>query len=229
MSKNLKPLKSEWLIAILAASLTACGGGGGGGNDPPAGSNEPPPVPAPPPPPPPPPSSSALPLSSAVIDVTDERRVGDPHWPNGNTATGGQGTAVNGIECQATIPDDTHTHLSILLNGEHLAVPDLLGTPGNPRCYYGVHTRNGSGLLHVKTGFSRPMTLGDVFDIWGQPLTNTNLAGITGLPIEVFVTDNGTVTRIESDWRAVELTPRRLITIGVGSALTEIPNITWTD
>ena len=169
------------------------------------------------------------PLSSTVIDVTDERRVGDVHWVNGNTSTGGQGSPVNSIPCSPTIPDDTHTHLSIVMNGEALAVPDLVGSPGNPRCYYGIHTRNGSGLLHVQTGFSRTLTLGDLFDIWGRPLTTTNVAGIEGLPVEVFVTDNGTVTKVESDWRAIELTSRRLITIGLGTPLTEIPNITWTD
>jgi len=227
MGKNSKVFNSELLVALLALGLTACGGGGGG-NDPPSGGNPPAPVPAPPPPPPPP-ASTAPPLSATVIDVTDERGVGERHWSNGNTATGGQGAPINGIECSATIPDDTHTHISILLNGEHLAFPDLVGTPGNPRCYYGVHTRNGSGLLHVQIGFSRALTLGDVFDIWGRTLSNTNVAGIEGLPVEVFVTDNGTVTRVDSDWRAIELSSRRLITIGVGTPLTVIPNITWTD
>ena len=227
MSNIEKRLNSAWLVALLASSLTACGGGGGGGNDAPEGGNPPAPVPAPPPPPPP--ASSGPPLSSTVTDVTGEIAVGEPYWVNGNTATGGQGSPVNDIQCYASIHDDTHTHISIILNGDHLTFPDLVGTPGDPRCYYGIHTRTGSGLLHVQTGFSRTLTLGDVFDIWGRPLTTTNVAGIEGLPVEVFVTDNGTVTKVESDWRAIELTSRRLITIGLGTPLTEIPNFTWTD
>ena len=233
MSNNSKHLNSEFLVAMLAASfcLTACGGGGGGGNDAPGGGGNPPaPVPAPPPPPPPPPAASAAPpLSSTALDVTGEVAVGEHHWSNGDTTAGGQGSPVNDIQCYPTIHDDTHTHLAIVLNGELLTVPDLLGTPGNPRCYYGIHTRNGSGLLHVQTGFSRPLTLGDAFDIWGQPLTNTNVAGIEGLAVEVFVTDDGTTTQVESDWRAIELKPYRLVTIGLGTPLTEIPNFTWTD
>jgi hypothetical protein len=225
MSNLEKRLNSAWLVALLASSLTACGGGGG--NDAPVGGNPPAPVPAPPPPPPP--ASSGPPLSSTVTDVTGEAAVGERYWVNGNTSTGGQGSPVNDIPCYASIHDDTHTHISIILNGDHLTFPDLVGTPGNPRCYYGIHTRNGSGLLHVQTGFSRTLTLGDVFDIWGRPLTTTNVAGIEGLPVEVFVTDNGTVTKVESDWRAIELTSRRLITIGLGTPLTEIPNFTWTD
>lgn len=230
MSKNFKPLNKEWLVALMAASLAACGGGGGGGNDPPQGGNPPAPAPTPPPPPPPPPSSpGAPPLSSTVIDITDGRAVGARFWANGDTDTGGQGSPVNGIECFPTIHDDTHTHLSIIRNGEALSVPDLLGTPGNPRCYYGIHTRDGSGLLHVQTGFSRALTLGDAFAIWGQPLTSTNVAGLEGMAIEVYVTDNGSTTKIESDWAGIELQSRRLITIGVGTPLEEIPNITWTD
>jgi hypothetical protein len=72
-------------------------------------------------------------------------------------------------------------------------------------------------------------TLGQMFQIWGQPLTDTNIAGITGLPVEVFVTDNGTVVEVESatEWDDIELRDRRLITIVVGTPVTEIPNYTW--
>lgn len=231
MSKNFKPLNKEWLIALMAASLAACGGGGGGGgDDPPQGGNPPAPTPAPPPPPPPPPppaSSNVPPLSATVVDVSTGTRVGERYFENGNTSSGGQGSPVNDIQCHSTIPDDTHTHISIILNGDHLSFPDLVGTPGSPRCYYGIHTRDGSGLLHVEIDRARAYTLGDLFDIWGQPLTTTNVAGLQGMPIEVFVTDAGTVTRIETDWRAIELQSKRLITIGVGTPLTEIPNITW--
>jgi hypothetical protein len=73
-------------------------------------------------------------------------------------------------------------------------------------------------------------TLGDLFEIWGQPLTNTNVAGIVGLPIEVYVTDDGMTVKVEdTDWASIELLPHREITIELGTPLTEIPNYTWTD
>ena len=73
-------------------------------------------------------------------------------------------------------------------------------------------------------------TLGELFAIWGQPLTNTNVAGVTGLPVEIYVTDNGTSTKVEdTDWSSIELKPHREITIELGTPLTEIPNFTWTD
>ena len=41
MSKNFKPLDKAWLVAMMAASLTACGGGDGGNNNPPPSGSQP--------------------------------------------------------------------------------------------------------------------------------------------------------------------------------------------
>ncbi len=61
-------------------------------------------------------------------------------------------------------------------------------------------------------------------------MTSTNVAGISGLPVEIFVTDNGTVTQVEeADWGNIELKSHREITIELGTTLTEIPNFTWSD
>jgi len=38
--------------------------------------------------------------------------------------------------------------------------------------------------------------LGSLIETWGQPLSSSNVAGITGLPIVVYVTDNGTPVRL---------------------------------
>ena len=66
-----------------------------------------------------------------------------------------------------------------------------------------------------------------MFGIWGQSLTNTNIAGLTGLPVSVYVTDNSTVTEAGDNWQSIELTSHREITIAVGTPITEIPNFTW--
>jgi hypothetical protein len=235
MSKTFKPLDKAWMVALMAASLTACGGGGGGGDDPPQGGNPPAPTPSPPPPPPPPPSSPGVPpLSSTVVNIDDGRRLGEIYWPNGNSATGGQGSPVDGIECLQNMPDDyhVHTHISIFLNGDHIALPQEIGiyriSAEQGRCFYGIHTHDGTGLAHVE--FSEPgtYTLGQLFQIWGQPLSATDVGGITGLPVEVFVTDDGTTTKIEDNWGDIELQSKREITIQIGTPIEEIPNVTWT-
>ncbi len=228
MSKS-EPLNKAWLIGLLAASLTACGGGGGGGSSP---SPSPPPAPAPPPAPSPPPPSSpgAPPLSSTVTDISSAQRIGEIHWTNGNTSSGGDGGPVDGIECLANMPEDYHVHsyVGIYLNGELLAVPQSVGMVSSPRCYYAIHTHDHSGQVHVESSAPGTFTLGQMFNIWGQPLSDTNVAGLTGNPVEVFVVENGAVTEVESNWGAIELTSKKMIHIVVGTRPAELRNITWT-
>lgn len=230
---NFSNLARSAAITALLVSLTGCGGGGS--DDPPQSSNPPPPVtPAPPPPPPPPPPPSAPdvpPLSSVVVDLTDNHRVGTEHWPRGNTAEGGQGNPVLGIECLLNMPEayHVHAHVSIFLDGEPLAVPANIGIHNQEpsRCFYGIHTHDLSGKIHVEFAAPGAYTLGQLFAIWGQPLEPDNVAGLTGKPIVVYSTDNATVTRVTTDWKAIELTTHKEITIQVGTPLTEIPNYTW--
>ena len=70
-------------------------------------------------------------------------------------------------------------------------------------------------------------TLGQVFEIWGQSLASSDIAGLTSMPVRVFVTDNGVATENTGDWSAIELTSRRHITLQVGTPITEIPQYTW--
>lgn len=235
MRKNFKPLNKEWLVALMAASLTACGGGGSD-NDPPSGGNPPAPVPSPPPPPPPPPppaSPGVPPLSSTVVNIDDGRRLGEIYWPNGNSSEGGDGTPVGGLECFRNVPNEyhVHTHVAIFLNGDHLALPQDIGivrlSAEEGRCFYSLHTHDATGLVHVEATGPGTFTLGQLFEIWGQPLSTTNVGGITGLAVEVFVTDDGVVTKVEDNWANIELQSHRGITIQIGTPITEVPNVTW--
>ena len=47
------------------------------------------------------------------------------------------------------------------------------------KCFYEIHTHDATGVihLHANAGANRPLTLGQVFDVWGQPLTRDNVAG----------------------------------------------------
>jgi hypothetical protein len=232
MSKINEPLTKAWLVALVAASLTACGGGGGGGSNPPPSGTQPPPAPAPPPPPPPS-SPDVPPLASATTDISAGQQIGTIHWSVGNTANGGTGNPVDGIECLLNMPDTYHAHafLGIYLNGELLAVPNNVGivtrTP-DPRCYYAIHTHDASGKIHVEAAAQGMFTLGQLFNIWGQPLSSTNVAGLTGNPVEVFVVENGAVTEVENNWAEIELTSKKMIHIVVGTRPSELRNITWT-
>jgi len=233
---------SKTLVALLgAAVLTACGGGGGGSPSPsssapapaPVPSPAPAPAPTPAPSPPPAPGSTVPPQAATAVDLDDNHQVGTTHWVDGDTADGGQGGTTAGLNCNVNT-DETyhvHSHLSIFLNGEALAVPGHIGivkqSDGND-CFYSLHTHDSSGKLHVEAPAEGMFTLGQVFTIWGEPLSDTNVAGLTGMPVVVYVTDNGTVTQVDSDWDKIELKSHREITIQVGTPITEIPNFTWT-
>ncbi len=56
------------------------------------------------------------------------------------------------------------------------------------RCTYQLHTHEPTGLVLIEPGPSR--TLGDLFDLWGQPLTHRAVAGFRapeGHPPAVFI------------------------------------------
>jgi len=223
-----RALRGEMLVLLLGAVLTGgCGGGGDGGSPPPVS-------PAPPPAPIPPPAGSdeVPPLSTTVVSLTDNHRIGALHWANGSTASGGQGQVVQGLECFPTMPDDyhVHTHLTIYLNGEALAVPQNIGIEsGPPRCFYSIHTHDYSGKLHIEAAAEGSFTLGQFFAVWGETLDADTLADLQGMPVVVYVTDEGdtVATKIEDDWDAIELTSHREITIQVGTEIDAIPVYSW--
>jgi len=235
MSKLCRPAHLAVLGALLF-QLTGCGGGDS--SAPPVAEANPPapvPPPAPPPPPPqppPPPPDPVPPLSSVIVNLDDNHTVGTAHWTDGNTATGGQGQNVLGLDCLASMIETyhVHTHVSIFLDGVALAVPADIGiVPMQPsgRCFYSIHTHDLSGKIHVEAPAPGTFTLGQLFAIWGQPLETDNVAGLTGKPIVVYSTEQSTVTRVTGDWKAIELTSHKEVTIQVGTPITEIPNFTW--
>jgi hypothetical protein len=154
-------------------------------------------------------------------------------WGTNSAANGGKGETIDNAVCgPMTQTYHVHTHVSIALNGGLLTVPAHLGiVPASGTfggCTYEIHTHDGSGRLHVEAPAPTSFTLGTFFKIWGQPLTTTNVAGISGLPIVFYVTDGGVTTLYQGDPAAIELTSHREITIQIGTPVNAIPNYTWT-
>lgn len=101
------------------------------------------------------------------------------------SAAGGQ--TVDGIQCNTTeqVLFHVHTHLTIFVKGVARLIPYGIGiTP--PRrsqptaggvfitggsCFYWLHTHAADGIIHIESPVQRTYTLGEFFDIWGQPLT----------------------------------------------------------
>jgi hypothetical protein len=126
--------------------------------------------------------------------------------PNdGDTSTGGQGQKVDGIPCLTTMPGTYHIHsfVGIIINGRQLALPDGTGMKypgsdgtyagfpnwteyvGSGGCYYYMHTHDASGVVHIESPSTAARstslyTLGNYFDVWGRPISTTQIGPYTG-------------------------------------------------
>lgn len=208
------PLGRALTCATLAVMLTACGGGGGGDD---GGS--------------PPPSGDQLPTIAAASPLDDNRQIGVVRWPNGATSTGGQGLPVEGVPCAPSVETyHIHSHLSIIVDGQAQSIPADIGIVETDvlDCNYYVHTHDLSGKIHVEAPAAADFTLGQLFAVWGQPLESDNVAGITGKPMEIFVTENNTVTRYTGDPKALKFASKRHIAIQLGTKISQVPYFTWT-
>jgi hypothetical protein len=129
------------------------------------------------------------------------------------------GATVDGIKCQTSeqVAYHVHAHLAIYASGDPQAVPAGIGIPGG-KCLYWLHTHDATGVIHVESPAQRTYTLGQFFDIWGQPLSTTQVGRATG-NVTVFL--NG--KRFSGDPRSIKLTPHALIQLDVGKVVPPQP------
>ncbi|MEX1193712.1 MAG: hypothetical protein WD904_06670 [Dehalococcoidia bacterium] len=91
----------------------------------------------------------------------------------------------SGIKTYATIADvkcqsgerleyHVHSYLAILIEGEQIASPENVGIRPD-ECLFWLHTHGRNGVIHVEAPEAQDFTLGQFFQIWGQPLSGTQL------------------------------------------------------
>jgi hypothetical protein len=96
------------------------------------------------------------------------------------------GEQIDGIACQTRerVLFHSHTHLTIFVRGSARQVPAGIGiappyeTAVTPRgvfvkagaCFTWLHTHAADGIIHSESPVKRTYTLGEFFDIWGEPL-----------------------------------------------------------
>lgn len=153
--------------------------------------------------------------------------VGTAHWPDGNTSSGGTGSDVDGLTCAPgmSVNYHVHAHLAIFNNGQQLALPKNIGILS--QCDYEMHTHDQTGIIHIEAPSIKNFTLGAFFDIWGQPLTSTKVAGVTG-DVVAYINDNGEARRYMGDLRDITLTSHRDVTLQIGTpAVTTLATYSW--
>jgi len=138
------------------------------------------------------------------------------------------GSAVDGIQCQTNeqVVYHIHAHLAVYVNGQQRVLPEGIGIT-QPRvevttdegpyvdhggCFYWMHTHTNDGIIHIESPTQTVYTLGQFFDIWGQPLTSSQVGPATG---SVIVYVNG--QEHTGDPRAIQMTPHELIQLDVGT------------
>ncbi len=127
------------------------------------------------------------------------------------------GQPVDGIKCEAMEGAvlHIHQHVAIFDHGKPVGIPDDLGRPLVGQCLYWIHTHTPDGIIHVESPNFKMFTLGNVFDIWGEPLSRAGVAGAKpkkGERVAVWV-DGRPYT---GDPRKIELTQHLDVTLEVG-------------
>ncbi|HKF16650.1 MAG TPA: hypothetical protein VKF14_05585 [Candidatus Dormibacteraeota bacterium] len=144
--------------------------------------------------------------------------------------TAATGQTVDGIQCETheQVLFHIHAHLAIFVNGQEEQVPPGIGIPdpqvqqtqGGPfvasgSCFYWLHTHATDGIIHIEAPAQRTFTLGNLYDIWGQPLSASRAGGDTG---QVIAYVDG--KRFDGDPRTIPLGAHTVIQLDVG---TDVP------
>ena len=217
------------LIPFVALVAVSCGGGGGSSI-----ANNPSPNP----------SGSPAPTPTAVVLDLGGVLGSDNVFADGDTASGGTGQTVDNIKCETMVTTyHVHAHLSIFVNGMRVAIPDTVGinNPGPESggvvltggCFYHLHTHDADGYLHVEAPSPTAFTLGEFFDIWGEPLSSTTVANYSGTTriytaqaaTPEYNAQTGPYTLYTGDPRAIALTSHEEIVLEVGPTFIDPPYI----
>jgi len=140
------------------------------------------------------------------------------------------GEQIDGIACQADeqVLFHIHAHLTIFVRGSARQVPAGIGiappyqVEATPRgafvagapCFMWLHTHAADGLIHTESPVKRTYTLGEFFDIWGQPLDREQAGPARGRVTALF---NGHV--FTGSPRAIPLLAHTQIQLDVGRPL----------
>ncbi len=73
----------------------------------------------------------------------------------------------------------------------------------------------------------KKFTVGQLFAVWGYPLTDTNVAGITGKKVTAFIVDGATLTRHTGKLDEIELIAHRDVVLVLGDVPAQLPSYEW--
>jgi len=144
--------------------------------------------------------------------------------PTGDAAQSGP---VDGISCETSeqLLFHIHAHLAVYVDGRPKLIPAGVGI-GPPldfddtgfvvggSCFSWLHTHDESGVIHIESPVQRTYTLGNFFDVWGQPLSATQVG-----PAKGAVTAYLNGEPFSSDPTTIPLDAQSVIQLDVGTPL----------
>ena len=68
------------------------------------------------------------------------------------------------------LAEHIHSHLSIVIDGQHVAVPGQVGLDESDHFATSLHTHNTSGIIHIESPVKSTFTLGQFFTEWNVRL-----------------------------------------------------------
>ena len=177
--------------------------------------------------------ASAATLAQRVATPTplvQGTQVGKTMFEPGDTPRGGNGQPVDGIEGSSheMLSVHIHAHLALFFKGEQIAIPYGIGIVkpfavengfvGTGHGFYWLHTHDATGVIHIESPDSRSYTLGKFFDVWGEPLSSRDVAGLQGA-VRAFVLGKA----FPGNPRDIVLTAHTQITWEVGQPVVPPP------
>ncbi|HEY3922383.1 MAG TPA: hypothetical protein VGL76_09745, partial [Gaiellaceae bacterium] len=146
---------------------------------------------------------------------------------------------VDGIKCQRDekLAFHIHAHLTLFVDGKARSLPGGIGVwpklekqsglPGQfvltqGECLSWLITRFSDGLVHIEAPVKRSFVLGELFDVWGQPLGPNVLGPAKG---KVTAIVDGQVW--DGDPRRIPLSSHAQIQLEVGRPLVAPEHITF--
>jgi hypothetical protein len=125
-----------------------------------------------------------------------------------------------GLACRSAAGVRRGLHVELFAHRHVVVVPPGIGVVGGRRdgayvrggrCFYPLITREPTGVVELAAR-GRPPRLGDLFAVWGQPLSPTRLAGFGGGRVRAYVDG----AAFAGDPRRIALRPHLEIVLELG-------------
>jgi hypothetical protein len=141
------------------------------------------------------PAAASGPLGPEGVPIPNARPLAPPRPLH-------TGEQIDDISCQSgeQVAFHIHAHLTIVVAGHSRQVPAGIGiaapyevalTPAGrfvagASCFMWLHTHAADGIVHIESPVKRTYTLGEFFDIWGQPLSRRRIGPAHGAVTALF-------------------------------------------